>query len=113
MYTSGSGVPDAFLWICAFGSEKIAQKANGWREENNLRYVNTEYRALCDKMKAETNPAKRSEMVMQLNDFLVAKDFIVSPLVARKNVGGAAKDLKGINLSPWDSDMYNIADWAK
>jgi peptide/nickel transport system substrate-binding protein len=50
---------------------------------------------------------------MQANDLLI-QDVAVIALVQRSAVvSGLAKSLKGVDPSPWDSDMYNIADWTK
>jgi peptide/nickel transport system substrate-binding protein len=42
------------------------------------------------------------------------QDVAVIPLVQRSAVtSGVAKSLKGVDPSPWDSEMYNVADWKK
>jgi len=39
---------------------------------------------------------------------------VVIPLVARRSpVTGVSKQLKGIVANPWDSEMWNIANWTK
>jgi peptide/nickel transport system substrate-binding protein len=39
---------------------------------------------------------------------------VVIPLVNRFQVAsGKSKTLQGTNLNPWDSEMWNIADWYK
>ena len=39
---------------------------------------------------------------------------MVIPLVNRFQVAsGKSKTLEGTNLNPWDSEMWNIADWYK
>jgi peptide/nickel transport system substrate-binding protein len=48
-----------------------------------------------------------------MNDLLVS-DVVVIALVARNSpVSGIAKTLKGTVPNPWDSEMWNIADWSK
>ncbi len=113
MYTNGSGLPDATSYMCGFASEFIPQKANNWGGDNNIRYKSDAYDKLCNEMKAETDPAKAKELALKMNDQIVAKDYAVSPLIARKSVSGIAKDLKGVNMGSWDSEMWNIATWTK
>lgn len=113
MYTNGAGIPDATSYLCSFASDSIPQKANNWGGDNNIRYKSAEYDKMCEQLKAETDPAKAKDLAMKMNDQLVAKDYVISPLVARGTVSGIAKDLKGIKLTSWDSEMWNIADWSK
>ena len=40
-------------------------------------------------------------------------DVVIIPLVARKSVSGYSKALKGVAISGWDSEMWNVADWTK
>jgi len=48
-----------------------------------------------------------------MNDILV-QQVVVIPLVARKfPVAGKSKQLQGVQPSPWDGDLWNIADWSK
>jgi len=57
--------------------------------------------------------AKRADIARQANDLLI-QDVAVIPLVQRAAVmSGFAKSLKGVDPSPWDSEMYNVADWTK
>jgi len=38
----------------------------------------------------------------------------VIPLINRTfATSGVSKSLKGVDPTPWDSEMYNIADWTK
>ncbi len=114
MYTNGSGVTEATDYICGgFESTDISQKANNWGGSNNARYKSDAFDKICAELRKETDPAKSIELAMKANDQLIYKDWAISPLVARKNVSGIAKDLKGVKMSPWDSEMYNIFDWTK
>ncbi|MCW1967542.1 MAG: peptide ABC transporter substrate-binding protein [Anaerolineae bacterium] len=113
MYTNGSGVPDAGDYICEWETEDISNKANGWRKPNNIRYSNKDFDAICKELKSTTDPAKNKELVLKANDLILYKDYAVSPLIARKSVSGIAKGVNGVNMSPWDSEMWNIATWTK
>ena len=44
---------------------------------------------------------------------LVVTDVASIPLVQRNNVQGQAKNLSGLELSPWTSNLWNIANWVR
>jgi peptide/nickel transport system substrate-binding protein len=48
-----------------------------------------------------------------MNDILIS-DVVIIPLVARASpVSGKAKNIQGNIANPWDSELWNIADWVK
>jgi|HigsolmetaAR202D_1030399.scaffolds.fasta_scaffold00020_56 ABC-type dipeptide transport system, periplasmic component len=113
MYTNNYEQPDPTNYLCGWTTVEIAAKANEWRGNNNGRYSNPEYDELCEQLRRTTNLDERKEIVLKMNDILV-NDVVVIPLVARAQVtSGKSKDLKGINLTPWDSELWNIAEWYK
>jgi peptide/nickel transport system substrate-binding protein len=112
MYTNNYEQPDPTNYLCGFTTAEIASKANEWRLNNNGRYSNPEYDKLCEQLRTETDTAKRKDIVLQMNDILV-KDVVIIPLVARSAVNsGRAANLQGVNPSPWDTEVWNIADWT-
>jgi peptide/nickel transport system substrate-binding protein len=113
MYADG-GDPDptAFL-TSSWTTGQIASKANKWLLGNRARYSNKDFDALVAQLRTETDPAKRTTLAISANDLLI-QDVVAIPLVQRAAVtSGVAKSLKGVDPSPWDSEMYNIADWTK
>ena len=111
-YADG-GDPDPTSYLERWTSGQIAAKANNWLLANHARYSNKDYDALVAQLRTETDPAKRREAAVRANDLLV-QDVAVIPLVQRAAVtSGAAKALKGVDPSPWDSELYNVADWTK
>lgn len=111
MYTNNYEQPDPTSYICDFATENIASRANGYRLGNNGRYSNKELDNICNQLRTETDEAKRVQLVQQANDILV-QDVAIIPLVARPQVSsGKSKQLQGIILTPWDSELWNIADW--
>ncbi|MDQ4099716.1 MAG: peptide ABC transporter substrate-binding protein, partial [Chloroflexota bacterium] len=94
-------------------TDQINQKSNAWALNNNTRFSNAEYDQLCEQLRVETDEAKRKEIVLRMNDILI-QDVVEIPLVARAHVtSGKSKELQGIMLSPWDSEMWNVADWYR
>ena len=74
---------------------------------------NKDFDSIVDQLRKETDASKRNQLAIQANDLLI-KDVAVIPLINRTfATSGIAKSLKGVDPSPWDSEMYNIADWSK
>jgi peptide/nickel transport system substrate-binding protein len=112
MYTNGAS-PDITGYMAGWTTKQIAQKSNNWNQNNYHRYSNPAYDAIVDQMRVTTDTAKLAQLGIQANDILI-KDVVVIPLVNRFQVAsGKAKALQGTNLNPWDSEMWNIADWYK
>jgi peptide/nickel transport system substrate-binding protein len=112
MFANGSGSPDQTTYLSFWTTGQIAQKSNDWHGNNYERYSNPAYDKLYAQYYLETDPDKRAKMVIQLNDLLVS-DVADIPLVARMIVGARSKQLGGVVANPWESDLWNIADWYR
>ena len=113
MYTNGSEQPDPTNYLAAWTTGKIAAKANEWRLNNYHRYSNPEYDQLWNQLKAETDAAKRKDLIIKMNDLLVSQ-VVVIPLVARTQpTDGISKAIQGEIPNPWDSVLWNVAEWTK
>jgi peptide/nickel transport system substrate-binding protein len=112
MFTNNYEQPDPTNYLCGWATDQIAQRSNEWRGNNYERFSNPEYDKLCEQLRTETDQAKRKEIVLKMNDILI-EDVVIIPLVARPMVAsGINKNLQGVNPNPWDSEMWNIADWT-
>lgn len=102
--------PDVYMerWICA----QASQEANKWMGNNDSRWCNTEYDALFEQVISETDLAKRRQMFIRLNDLLV-EDVGMIPLVQRALPNGVSHTLEGVDITPWDSPLWNIKDWRR
>jgi peptide/nickel transport system substrate-binding protein len=47
-----------------------------------------------------------------MNDMLM-QDYVMIPLVHRGSPSAAANSLLGVRMNPWDSELWNIADWTR
>jgi len=113
MFTNGPESPDLSNYLQSWVTSEIKTKAANWSGNNYERWSNPEYDKFYEQYKNETDAAKRNELAVKMNDLLVS-DVAVIALVARKSpVSGIAKGLKGTIPNPWDSEMWNIADWSK
>ncbi|MGH2450543.1 MAG: peptide ABC transporter substrate-binding protein [Candidatus Limnocylindria bacterium] len=113
MFTNGSASPNMQDYLAIYRCDSIAERSNQWRGDNYMRWCSEEYDALFDQLAAETDPDERARLIIEMNDLMVQEVVEIS-LVARKfPVAGKAKDLQGTTANPWDSDLWNIADWRK
>jgi len=112
MYTNGSSFPDMQAYLEGWTTAQITQKSNGWKGLNVMRWSNPEYDQTVAGLKTVLDPAKRVE-IFKKADAIVTGDYAQIPLVARTGLAAYAKGLEGVNLTPWDSDLWNIAHWTK
>lgn len=113
MFTNGAESPDPTNYLQGWTTQRIKTKADNWSGDNYERWSNKDYDDLFAQLKKETDPAKRNEIAIKMNDMLVS-DVVVIPLVARKQpTDAASKALKGLKPNPWDSVLWNLAEWTK
>jgi len=113
MYTnSGDPDPTSYFnggWSCG----QVASKANNWQSGNYSRYCSKDFDAIIANLKKETDQSKRNTLAIQANDLLL-QQVVVIPIVNRTfATSGVSKTLKGVDPTPWDSEMWNMADWSK
>lgn len=116
---SSDGDPDPTSYIREqWGTAEAASRANAWNAPNYARYSNAELDKIVADLATETDEDKRNRLFIAANDHLV-RNVVVISLVQRAGsnsasaVAGKAKALKGVKPTPWDSEMYNVADWTK
>lgn len=112
MYTTGSFSPDPSAFLKGWTSDQIPQKANNWSGSNDIRWKNAEYDALYQQSTTELDPAKRTQLLIQLNDLLVNEGVII-PLIHRTGITAASNSLQGVKLSAWESNVWLIKDWYR
>jgi peptide/nickel transport system substrate-binding protein len=111
MFTNGTD-PDPTSFLASnWGSQYIAQKENSFNLPNISRYSNPDYDKQVAELKKETDPAKRQDLAIKMNDFLVGEGVIVA-LVHRGLTNAKAKNLKGAGGNGWESELWNIGDWS-
>ena len=112
MYTNSNDSPDPTSYFDGFTCAQVASKANGWQLNNNGRYCNKDYDAIVQQMHTETDAAKRKQLFIKANDFLV-NDVAIIPLIDRATPEGKSKALQGPTGTTFDLNLWNIADWHK
>jgi peptide/nickel transport system substrate-binding protein len=88
------------------------QPATQWQGQNINRYCNEEYDRIWAELNREPEPARRQELVIQLNDIFV-QDYAHLPLVARGRVSAKATSIGGNTLNVWDSEHWDQAQWYR
>jgi peptide/nickel transport system substrate-binding protein len=109
-FTFNNKSPDPGTYLRAWTCDAIAQKANNWSAPNWSRYCNPDYDRLYEQSTNELDPKKRQDLIIQMNDLLI-KDYAVIPLVERSSAFGIRNGIAGVELTPWDVDVFNIKDW--
>ena len=113
MYTNGAESADPTNYLSGWTCAEIKTAAEKWAGNNTERWCNKTYDDMFAALKKEVDPAKRKDLIIKMNDLLVS-DVVIIPLVARSSpFSGVSKQLKGLVANPWDSEMWNIADWTK
>ncbi|MCP4687938.1 MAG: peptide ABC transporter substrate-binding protein [Desulfobacterales bacterium] len=96
------------LWLCG----QIPQKTNNWTGANYERWCNPEYDALYHRSTTEIDSEKRRELFIRMNDMLV-EDVAMIPIVFLAEAHGVGSDIRGVDLTPWDANTWNIKDWRR
>jgi peptide/nickel transport system substrate-binding protein len=107
-FSNKSPDPTAYMkgWTCG----EVAQLANNWSRSNWARYCNPAYDALYEQVASEIDPEKRRQLFIQMNDLLI-KDVALIPLVHFADVSAINSNLTGLDVTPWDVEVWNIMDW--
>jgi peptide/nickel transport system substrate-binding protein len=112
MYTVTLGAPDPQAFMRGFVTWEIAQKANNWAGRNIVRWSNAEYDRLWKQAESELDPVKRAEVFIRMNDLLI-ENVVVIPIIWRNGVSAVSHKLHGLELTSWDSNLWNLAYWYR
>jgi peptide/nickel transport system substrate-binding protein len=117
MFTSTFGSPFPSQYMAQFYSgdpaKDIPQRENDWAGRDIPRWVDAQFNAWYDQALVELDPKNNRELWIKMNDRVVAEG-VSLPLIDRKSVSAHAKTLDvGQNMSPFDSETRNIADWRR
>jgi peptide/nickel transport system substrate-binding protein len=112
MFTVSPGGPDPQAHMNQFVSWEIARKANNWAGQNVVRWVSAEYDRLWKQAETELDPVKRAALFIRMNDLLI-EEVVVIPLVWRNEVVAVSHTLQGLELTTWDSNLWDLAYWYR
>ena len=111
MYANGPGIdPQQYLsdLIC----HHVPTREDNWSLGNIARACNPEYDEIYDRLAVTSIGQTRDDLIKQLNDVYV-QSYVEIPLVNRGLVSAHANSLQGVRMNAWDSEMWNIAEWAR
>ena len=111
-YNLGNASPDPGAYMKNWTCDEIVQKSNNWSGNNIERWCNPAYDALYEQSRTEMDPEKRRQLFVQMNDMII-EEMVLIPLVDRAGVHGVSNTLEGVDLTPWDSELWNIKDWRR
>jgi peptide/nickel transport system substrate-binding protein len=112
MYTTTMGAPDPGTFMNQFTAAELSSKANKWQGRNITRWHSEEYDKLFKAAENELDPAKRAALFIKMND-LVIQNVVVIPVLWRSVISAVSQKLKGTEVSGWDSNLWNLANWHR
>jgi peptide/nickel transport system substrate-binding protein len=117
MFTSTFGSPFPSAYMIRFYSgdpaKDLTQKENNWAGRNICRWVSKEFNQMFDQAQTELDQKKNDALWIKMNDLVVGQG-ISLPIIDRRIVASHSKKLDvGANLTPFDCEPRNIADWRR
>ncbi|RMF92962.1 MAG: peptide ABC transporter substrate-binding protein, partial [Nitrospinota bacterium] len=79
---------------------------------NIERWSSPEYDRLWKQAASEFDPVKRAALFIQMNDMII-NNVVLVPVVWRNGVSAVSKDLRGMELTTWDSNLWRLAYWYR
>jgi peptide/nickel transport system substrate-binding protein len=110
MYQLLMARPDPQLYMERFTSWQIPSRENKWTLGNTGRWRSDEYDRLWRASEGEMDPLRRAALFIRMND-LVIREGVVIPIVWRNESTAVSARLRGVEISPWESNLWNIAHW--
>ena len=111
MYANSTAV-DPQSSLSAALCENIPSSEDAWGGSNVARVCDETYEATYEELTATSDPARREELIKQLNDILIQNYYLI-PLVNRGNVSAHLDTLEGVRENAWDTSLWNIGEWRR
>ncbi|MBU6334840.1 MAG: peptide ABC transporter substrate-binding protein [Chloroflexi bacterium] len=109
----GSTGPDPIGLLADWTCDEIPREADGWAGANNFsRYCDPRFDELLRTARAEADPEQRRQLIIALND-MIMDSAVVVPLVRRADPSAVSRTITGVDLTPWDADLWNVQDWRR
>jgi peptide/nickel transport system substrate-binding protein len=119
MYTNDAStpVPVNFLldWYAGPNGSNVAQKSNDWLGTNRQRWINAEYDAKFDQLRASTTLEEAFALSIELNDILINNVVVIPEVNRAADVYGISKRLVNDNIAigvGFELNYWNIANWT-
>ncbi len=95
-------------WVCS----EIPEPASQWQGGNTSRFCSEAFDNLHAELGKTGGLEARGKITIELNDMIVNSSSFI-PLVWRGRVSSKSNTLGGVVLNPWDSELWNAADWYR
>ncbi len=112
MYTNGPNAPDPQYFMNQFVSWELASKANKWQGRNVTRWRSEEYDRAYSVADTELDPVKRAALFVKMND-LIIQGTVVIPVLWRNGASVSVANLRGMDLSGWESTFWRLSHWSR
>jgi peptide/nickel transport system substrate-binding protein len=112
MYNNGPNAPDPQYFMNQFVSWEVASKANKWQGRNITRWRSEEYDRAYTTADSELDPVKRAALFIRMNDLLI-QNVVVIPVLWRNGASASAANLRGMDLSGWESTFWRLPYWSR
>ena len=83
-----------------------------WSGRNDSRWVSEAYADAYESLALTPIGPAREQLVLETNDLLV-QEHVVIPLFQCAWVSVFQSRLRGVRLSPWGCEMWNIHEWNR
>ena len=112
MYTNSFQGTDPEVYMAGWMCEKNPGPHNQWLGSNIARGCSDEFDPLVHELSITPPGEDRSRIAKRMNDIIVENHFMI-PLIWRATVSARSNSLKGVRMNPWDSELWNVADWHR
>lgn len=112
MFTSNFDGTDPESYMAGWSCDQAPRPETQWQGNNIPRFCSADYDALVAKMAVTGDINERAKLAKEMNDILM-QQYIILPLVHRGRVAAHANSLGGVIMNPWDSEIWNAADWYR
>ena len=112
MYTNNFDGTDPESYMANWACSEIPGPENQWLGNNIQRQCVAEYDDLVAQMSQTAVLEERAALAKRMNDIIVQNHYMI-PLIWRGSVIAYANTLKGVRQNPWDSGLWNVADWHR
>jgi peptide/nickel transport system substrate-binding protein len=112
MYTNNFDGTDPQTYLNEWTCKQWPSPENNWLGNNMSRYCDPAYDALAEELAKTAGLEARAAIAKKMNDMIVEAGAII-PLVHRGRVSARSNSIVGHIMNPWDSELWNIADWRR
>ena len=112
MYTNNFQGTDPEVYTAGWVCDQSPGPQNQWLGTNIPRGCSAEYDGLVEQLSTTPPGEDRARIAKRLNDIIVQNHYMI-PLIWRAAVSARSNSLAGVRMNPWDSELWNIADWHR